>query len=166
MKARILRSDRRRYVILDKISGIIPHSRICLLLGPPGSGKSTLLQALAGKLDAPDLRISGEMTYNGHTFKEFVPQRTSAYVNQYDEHMAELTVRETLDFSRRVQGAGSREGNVNVLTVQGVRLPLKIRSYPAWVCHITPVHSSLVHVGTTQKAEWFEDLSQILQKKI
>ena len=113
MKARILRSDRRKYVILDKISGIIPHSRICLLLGPPGSGKSTLLQALAGKLDAPDLRITGEMTYNGHTFKEFVPQRTSAYVNQYDEHMAELTVRETLDFSRRVQGAGSREGTAS-----------------------------------------------------
>lgn len=110
VKARILRSDRRKFVILDKISGVIPHSRICLLLGPPGSGKSTLLQALAGKLDAPDLKVSGEMTYNGHTFKEFVPQRTSAYVNQYDEHMAELTVRETLDFSRRVQGAGGRGG--------------------------------------------------------
>ena len=119
MKARILRSDRRRFIILDKISGVIPPSRICLLLGPPGSGKSTLLQALAGKLDSPDLKVSGEMTYNGHTFKEFVPQRTSAYVNQYDEHMAELTVRETLDFSRRVQGAGSREGTALSLISQG-----------------------------------------------
>ena len=117
VKARILRSDRRKFVILDKISGIIPPSRVCLLLGPPGSGKSSLMQALAGKLDAPDLRISGEITYNGHTFKEFVPQRTSAYVNQYDEHMAELTVRETLDFSRRVQGAGSREGAVQHLFI-------------------------------------------------
>lgn len=30
-------------------------------------------------------QVSGEITYNGHTFNEFVPQRTSAYVNQYDE---------------------------------------------------------------------------------
>ena len=28
------------------------------------------------------------------------------------QHMAELTVRETLDFSRRVQGAGSRGGKI------------------------------------------------------
>lgn len=57
VKFRILKSDRREFVILDKVSGVIPPSRICLLLGPPGSGKSTLLQALAGKLDAPDLRV-------------------------------------------------------------------------------------------------------------
>ena len=57
VKFRILKSDRRKFVILDKISGIIPHNRVCLLLGPPGSGKSTLLQALAGKLDAPDLQV-------------------------------------------------------------------------------------------------------------
>ena len=31
------------------------------------------------------LQISGDITYNGHSFDEFVPQRTSAYVNQYDE---------------------------------------------------------------------------------
>lgn len=51
---------------------------------------------------------TGEITYNGAHFREFIPQRTSAYITQFDEHMAELTVRETLDFSRRVQGAGSR----------------------------------------------------------
>jgi len=58
VKFRILRSDRRRFTILDSISGTIPPNRICLMLGPPGSGKSTLLQALAGKLDAPDLKVS------------------------------------------------------------------------------------------------------------
>ena len=57
MKFKILRSDRCKFVILDKVSGIVPPSRLCLLLGPPGSGKSTLLQALAGKLDAPDLKV-------------------------------------------------------------------------------------------------------------
>lgn len=73
-----------------------------LLLGPPGSGKTTLLLALAGKLDK-DLKVRilfgldvclaigqsdakivlvvqvlGKVTYNGHTMKEFVPQRSIA----------------------------------------------------------------------------------------
>ncbi|CAA3033443.1 ABC transporter G family member 32-like [Olea europaea subsp. europaea] len=50
--------------------------------------------------------MSGEITYNGHGLNEFVPQRTSAYVSQQDWHVAEMTVRETLDFSARCQGVG------------------------------------------------------------
>ncbi|CAK9221411.1 unnamed protein product [Sphagnum troendelagicum] len=80
-----------------------------LLLGPPCSGKSTLLRALAGKLDK-NLGRSGVITYNGHTMKEFVPQRTSAYISQMDNHIGELTVRETLDFAARCQGVGYKYG--------------------------------------------------------
>ena len=36
---------------------------------------------------------------------EFYVQRTSAYISQTDNHLAELTVRETLDFAARCQGA-------------------------------------------------------------
>lgn len=50
------------------------------------------------------------MNYNGHSLTEFVPQRTSGYINQNDLHYAELTVSETLDFSGRCQGVGSRYG--------------------------------------------------------
>ena len=61
------------------------------------------------------------MTYNGHEMKEFVPERTSAYISQYDLHMGELTVRETLSFSARCQGVGPRYGqfqyNVNIYQV-------------------------------------------------
>ncbi|KAI4350304.1 hypothetical protein L6164_004772 [Bauhinia variegata] len=39
---------------------------------------------------------------------EFVPQRTAAYVSQNDLHIGEMTVRETLAFSARCQGVGSR----------------------------------------------------------
>lgn len=31
------------------------------------------------------LQMDGEVTYNGHSFEDFVPERTAAYVNQYDE---------------------------------------------------------------------------------
>lgn len=55
-------------------------------------------------------QFSGKVTYNGHGMDEFVPQRTAAYVNQNDLHIPELTVRETLAFSARVQGVGTRYG--------------------------------------------------------
>ncbi|KAL0342058.1 UNVERIFIED_CONTAM: Pleiotropic drug resistance protein 1 [Sesamum calycinum] len=80
--------------------------RMTLLLGPPSSGKTTLLLALAGKLD-PALKVSGTVTYNGHSMKEFVPERTAAYISQHDVHIGEMTVRETLAFSARCQGVGS-----------------------------------------------------------
>lgn len=56
------------------------------------------------------LKTSGDITYNGHHFNEFVPQRTSAYVSQQDWHVAEMTVRETLDFAGRCQGVGFKYG--------------------------------------------------------
>ena len=91
--------------------------RMTLLLGPPGSGKTTLLLALAGRLDK-DLKVSGRVSYNGHGMEEFVPQRTAAYISQHDLHIAEMTVRETLAFSARCQGVGSRFGKTCILSMQ------------------------------------------------
>ncbi|KAF5790399.1 Pleiotropic drug resistance protein 1 [Helianthus annuus] len=51
---------------------------------------------------------TGKVTYNGHELHEFVPERTSAYISQNDVHIGEMTVRETLAFSARCQGVGSR----------------------------------------------------------
>uniref|UniRef100_A0A6N2MYY0 ABC transporter domain-containing protein n=1 Tax=Salix viminalis TaxID=40686 RepID=A0A6N2MYY0_SALVM len=70
-------------------------------------GKTTLLQALAAKLDK-SLKVEGEISYNGYRLSEFVPQKTSVYISQYDQHISEMTVRETLDFSARCQGIGGR----------------------------------------------------------
>ncbi|KAF8393306.1 hypothetical protein HHK36_021547 [Tetracentron sinense] len=102
---RIFPGRRKKLAILDDVSGIVRPSRLTLLLGPPSSGKTTLLLALAGRLGT-DLQMSGRITYNGHGLNEFVPQRTSAYVSQQDWHVAEMTVRETLDLSGRCQGVG------------------------------------------------------------
>ncbi|XP_044480567.1 pleiotropic drug resistance protein 1-like isoform X2 [Mangifera indica] len=103
----ILSSRKKRFTILNDISGIIKPKRMTLLLGPPASGKTTLLLALAGKLDA-SLKTSGAVTYNGHQLNEFVSQRTAAYIGQHDVHIGEMTVRETLAFSARCQGVGTR----------------------------------------------------------
>lgn len=101
----VLPPNKRDLPILHDVSGIIRPGRMTLLLGPPGAGKTTLLLALAGKLNK-SLRTSGRITYNGHTFDEFVAQRTSSYISQTDNHIGELTVRETLDFAARCQGVG------------------------------------------------------------
>ncbi|QCE08996.1 ATP-binding cassette [Vigna unguiculata] len=100
-------AKRTKLTILKDVSGIIKPSRMALLLGPPSSGKTTLLLALAGKLDN-DLRVRGEISYNGYKLNEFVPRKTSAYISQNDVHIGEMTVKETLDFSARCQGVGTR----------------------------------------------------------
>ncbi|XP_027084053.1 pleiotropic drug resistance protein 2 [Coffea arabica] len=103
----LAQSKKRVVRILEGVSGIVRPTRMTLLLGPPGSGKTTLLKALAGKAD-DDLRVTGKITYCGHEFHEFVPQRTSAYISQHDLHYGEMTVRETMDFAGRCLGVGTR----------------------------------------------------------
>ncbi|KAK2645799.1 hypothetical protein Ddye_020994 [Dipteronia dyeriana] len=111
---RIYRGKRSKLTILDNVNGIIRPSRMTLLLGPPSSGKTTLLLALAGRLRS-HLLMSGRITYNGHGLKEFVPPRTSAYVSQQDWHVAEMTVRETLEFAGRCQGVGFKYDMISEL---------------------------------------------------
>ncbi|XP_062163795.1 pleiotropic drug resistance protein 1-like isoform X2 [Alnus glutinosa] len=103
----IIPNRKKPLPILHDVCGIIKPRRMTLLLGPPGSGKTTLLLALAGKL-GKELKSSGRVTYNGHGMEHFVPQRTAAYISQYDVHIGEMTVRETLAFSARCQGVGPR----------------------------------------------------------
>ncbi|KAL4180863.1 hypothetical protein AMTRI_Chr12g234470 [Amborella trichopoda] len=101
---KLLKSKKKPVTILKGITGVMKPGRMTLLLGPPGAGKTTLLLALAGKLDK-SLKVSGKVTYNGHSMREFVPQRTSVYISQKDLHIGEMTVRETMDFSARCQGS-------------------------------------------------------------
>ncbi|CAL0326752.1 unnamed protein product [Lupinus luteus] len=104
---RLTSSNKTEIQILKDISGIMKPSRMTLLLGPPSSGKTTLLMTLAGKLDQ-HLRCYGRITYCGHELNEFVPQKTCAYISQQDLHLGQMTVRETLDFSGRCLGVGTR----------------------------------------------------------
>ncbi|KMT16880.1 hypothetical protein BVRB_2g043550 [Beta vulgaris subsp. vulgaris] len=110
----IFRGKRVNLPILNDVSGIIRPSRLTLLLGPPSSGKTTLLLALAGRLGR-GLETSGKISYNGYELNDFIPQRTSAYVSQRDWHMAEMTVRETMEFSRCCQGVGFKYDMISEL---------------------------------------------------
>ncbi|KAF7126903.1 hypothetical protein RHSIM_Rhsim11G0102000 [Rhododendron simsii] len=102
-----LKSQEAKINIIDDFNGIIKPRRMTLLLGPPGCGKTTLLKALSGNLDK-SLKVAGEVSYNGQQLEEIIPQKTSAYISQNDLHIPKMTVRETLDFSARCQGVGTR----------------------------------------------------------
>ena len=59
--------------------------------------------------------MRGEIWYNEKkVVEEIEPQKMCAYISQYDLHIPEMTVRETLDFATRCQGIGSRAGNNNL----------------------------------------------------
>ncbi|KAK9802906.1 hypothetical protein WJX73_004507 [Symbiochloris irregularis] len=110
---RLGRSSKQPFTILHPMSGVLKPGRFTLLLGPPAAGKSTLLKALAGRLHfLPGIQMSGRVSYNDRTFNQFVPQRTAGYVYQGDNHIGQLTTRETLDFSIRCQGAGLSVGDL------------------------------------------------------
>ncbi|XP_061350163.1 pleiotropic drug resistance protein 2-like isoform X2 [Gastrolobium bilobum] len=121
---KLLPFKKRVVEILKDVSGIVKPSRMTLLLGPPGSGKTTLLQALAGKMDK-DLRASGRITYCGLELSEFVPQRTCAYISQHDLHHGEMTARETLDFSGRCLGVGTRYDLLTELSRRELAIGIK-----------------------------------------
>jgi ABC-type multidrug transport system ATPase subunit len=82
-----------------------PHhviqGRLTLLLGPPSCGKTTFLKALAGRL--PEEQYTGTIQYNGHSFADFVPERTVVFVAQDDTHVPNLTARETVKFAYDIQ---------------------------------------------------------------
>ena len=51
------------------------------------SDEQVLHDLVVLKLGLPVLQIDGKVTYNGHTFNDFLAQRTAAYVEQEDQHM-------------------------------------------------------------------------------
>lgn len=60
------------------------------------------------------MQKTGDITYNGHKLDEFFVQRTAAYISQADNHIAEITVRETFDFAARCQGASDMFSGYNL----------------------------------------------------
>ena len=51
------------------------------------SNQQVLHDLVALNSGLPVLQIDGRVTYNGHTFNDFLAQRTAAYVEQEDQHM-------------------------------------------------------------------------------
>ena len=76
------------------------------MLGPPSCGKSTFLKLLSGTLHNGN--VHGEITYNGMTADcgQFLLPKLAAYIDELDEHIANLTVQETFEFAWRAATGG------------------------------------------------------------
>lgn len=89
------------FKILDNIDGVIKPGTMTILISPPGHGKSAFLKALANRLPAGS--VKGDIKYGGFTHSECIAKNIHVghlvqYVDQLDQHLPFLTVRETLDF--------------------------------------------------------------------
>ena len=87
------------FPILSGVSGVLRPGTLTLLLAPPGHGKSSLMKALTQQLHGADLK--GAITYSGAPSSGMPGVHLGSlcqYVQQVDEHLPQLTVRETLEF--------------------------------------------------------------------
>ncbi|ETK88329.1 hypothetical protein L915_07402 [Phytophthora nicotianae] len=85
---------------LHPMSGIIKPGSMTLILANPGAGKSTFLKALAGKLqDNSKTEIGGEILYSGLKGEDIDLIKLAGLVDQTDNHIPTLTVRETFKFA-------------------------------------------------------------------
>ncbi|KAL4093031.1 hypothetical protein PRIC1_012020 [Phytophthora ramorum] len=85
---------------LHPMSGVIKPGSLTLILANPGSGKSTFLKALAGKLQSSSkTKVGGEILYSGLRGDEIDLIKLAGLVDQTDNHIATLTVRETFKFA-------------------------------------------------------------------
>ncbi|CAI4034881.1 hypothetical protein SMKI_12G0170 [Saccharomyces mikatae IFO 1815] len=85
--------------LLDNVSGYCVPGTLTALIGESGAGKTTLLNTLAQRNVGT---ITGDMLVNGLPIDASFARRTG-YVQQQDIHIAELTVRESLQFSARMR---------------------------------------------------------------
>ncbi|KAG6615959.1 pleiotropic drug resistance protein ABC superfamily [Phytophthora cinnamomi] len=85
---------------LHPMSGIIKPGTLTLILANPGSGKSTFLKAMAGKLqNSSKTKLGGQVLYSGLRGDEIDLIKLAGMVDQTDNHIATLTVRETFKFA-------------------------------------------------------------------
>lgn len=86
--------------LLDDVQGFIKPGTMTALMGESGAGKTTLLNVLSQRINIGI--ITGDMFVNGRSVDESFQRRTG-YVQQQDMHLAESTVRESLQFAARLR---------------------------------------------------------------
>ncbi|KAF0684230.1 Aste57867_23784 [Aphanomyces stellatus] len=87
---------------LKNINAIFKPGTMTLVLGPPGCGKTTLLKHLAGILHVKGKEeLLGSVTYNGWKPDQVDFSSFAAYVEQSDNHLPTLTVKETFEFAHK-----------------------------------------------------------------
>ncbi|CAG7823915.1 unnamed protein product, partial [Allacma fusca] len=87
--------------ILKNVNGVIRPGELLALMGSSGAGKTTLLNVL--HFNSGKLHVQGERCINGIPVEAGYATTLSAYVQQEDLFIPQLTVREHLVFTARVK---------------------------------------------------------------
>lgn len=83
-------------IILDCVSGYVEPGQVLFIMGPSGSGKSTILDALADRVKLP---VEGRQYLDGEVKTPRLLKSVAKYVQQTDDLLGVLTIRETLDIA-------------------------------------------------------------------
>ncbi|CAD5216680.1 unnamed protein product [Bursaphelenchus xylophilus] len=95
--------------VLDNVSGVAEPGEILAIMGASGAGKTTLLNVLTQQ-NLSNLQLTGEVEINGEGVSKYDLKRMSAYVQQHDLFVGNLTVKEHLIFSAKLR-MGSKYSN-------------------------------------------------------
>ncbi|XP_052132931.1 LOW QUALITY PROTEIN: protein scarlet [Frankliniella occidentalis] len=87
--------------IIKHVSGAVRPGALVAVMGASGAGKSTLMTALAHRSPA-GVAVRGDIRVDGRPVGDFM-RRLSGFLHQEDLFVAELTVREHLNFMARMR---------------------------------------------------------------
>ncbi|OWZ06943.1 Pleiotropic drug resistance protein transporter [Phytophthora megakarya] len=130
---------------LYPMSGIIKPGTLTLILANPGSGKSTFLKALAGKLkNNSKTTLEGEILYSGLRGDEIDLTKLAGLVDQTDNHIPTLTVRETFKFADMCVNGLPKDQPEEMRDIAALRTELFIQILGMEECADTVVGDALL----------------------
>lgn len=108
--------DENSRLILREVSGTVKPGQFLSIIGSTGAGKTTLLQLLSGKMFPHNLAWRGAIEINGRPRSDVEYSRFTAFVQQDDILMENLSVNECLQFAANVKSPGTSDERTNRVT--------------------------------------------------
>ncbi|CAM9010933.1 unnamed protein product [Wickerhamomyces anomalus] len=112
--------------LLDNVQGYVKPGTLTALMGESGAGKTTLLNTLAQRNDIGT--VTGSILVDGKPLDTSF-KRSTGYVQQQDLHIAEMTVRESLQFAARLRRPKSVPDSEKLEYVEKIIKILRMETY-------------------------------------